>query len=251
MLRGFTYIQERRFAYNLETGIDISIPFISDNPGPNCFFAPNFKVSPLKAGDFIGAIEAGSPVNFYNVQINPHGNGTHTECVGHILKEKVYIHEVCPSGIQKAQLITIKPQNIGNDRVITKMEIPSICEGISTLVIRTLPNSEIKKSLNYSGDNPPYFTTEAIKWILDAGIKHLIVDLPSIDKEKDGGAMAAHKVFWNYNKIIDREKTITEMVYVPESIEDGYYLCGIHAVAFQLDAAPSCVILYPLIEDHE
>ena len=251
MLNLQTVIQGKTYRCNLDKGLDISIDFVNESEGPNCFHAPTFKVSPLKAGDFVGAIEHGSPVNFYNVEINPHGNGTHTECVGHISKEKVFISNVCPTGLLKAQLITIKPENIGNDLVINTNDIPDLNGEIEALLIRTLPNEIIKTTQNYSGTNPAYFNPEAISKIVDAGVKHLIVDLPSIDKEEDGGAMASHKTFWNYDNCLDTEKTITEMVFIPDDVLDGLYLCSINAVSFRLDAAPSRVLLYPLILDDE
>ena len=74
--------------------IDISIPLVKDAVGPNCFYAPLFDASPVVAGDFIGDTSKGGSVNFFNVKINPHGNGTHTECVGHIARERIYINDV-------------------------------------------------------------------------------------------------------------------------------------------------------------
>ena len=230
MLNLITDIQGKAYKCNLDEGLDISIVFVNESKGPNCFHAPPFKASPLQAGDFVGAIEHGSPVNFYNVEINPHGNGTHTECVGHISKEKVFISDVCPTGLLKAQLITVTPENIGNDLVIDTKDIPELKEEIEALLIRTLPNPLSKKTHNYSGKNPAYFKPEAISKIVDLGVKHLIVDLPSIDKEEDGGAMASHKTFWNYDNYLDTEKTITEMVFIPDNVLDGLYLCSINAV---------------------
>jgi kynurenine formamidase len=52
------------------------------------------------------------------------------------------------------------------------------------IVIRTLPNLEGKKHLKYSNTNPPYLEEDAARFIRESGIKHLLIDLPSVDKEK-------------------------------------------------------------------
>jgi hypothetical protein len=42
-------------------------------------------------GDFIGkGLLQGSSTNFNNIYFNPHGHGTHTECVGHITEKLQY-----------------------------------------------------------------------------------------------------------------------------------------------------------------
>ena len=79
------------------------------------------------------------------------------------------------------------------------------------------------------------------------GIKHLITDLPSIDREEDGGALAGHKAFWDYPEHPANDKTITEMVYVENTIPDGLYFCNIQIISIELDASPSKIVLYPLV----
>ncbi len=251
MITGQALIGGKERSFDLTNAIDITIPFVNGGVGPNCFYAPLFEASPLVSGDFVGSTKSGSPVNFYNVRINPHGNGTHTECVGHISSEKIYIKDVCPFGLLPTILTTIYPFKVENgDRVIKRNQINEIVIplGVNTLVIRTMPNSDDKLSRNYSGSNPPYFDVDAIKHIIDIGIEHLIVDLPSVDREEDGGEVAGHKAFWSISTSIDKNKTITEMVYIANNIKDGLYLSSINAVPFELDAAPSRILLYPIID---
>ena len=85
---------------------------------------------------------------------------------------------------------------------------------------------------------------EAIDLLVKAGIQHLLTDLPSVDREEDGGQLLAHKTFWNYPAEINRKNTITEMIYVPNAVVDGQYLAQIQIPSFQLDAAPSRIFLY-------
>ena len=118
---------------------------------------------------------------------------------------------------------------LGEDLVITKEQIESALgenspEGI---IIRTLPNPESKKHLNYSNTNPPYLEEAAAIYIREKGIQHLLIDLPSVDKEHDEGKLLAHKAFWNVkdvNQVNEDSRfncTITEMIYVNEGIQDG------------------------------
>jgi len=245
-----TTIEDKKYSADLTQPIDISIPLLSEAPGPKCFHAPNVRMWPVVAGDWIGSTASGSPVNFYNLQLNPHGNGTHTECVGHISKEKVTINTVLRQCMCTAQLITIEPTQLAHgDSVITTEQLAQLelATGISALIIRTSPNTAHKMTKDYSSTNPPYMTTEAVQYIVNQGYVHLLLDLPSIDREKDDGKLAAHKAFWNYPATIDNKKTITEMIYVNNSVIDGLYLCDIQIINIDLDASPSRPLLYKLI----
>ena len=83
--------------------------------------------------------------------------------------------------------------------------------------------------------------------LLSYGIDHLLVDLPSVDREEDGGALAAHKRFWEYPEKKFVKRSITELVYIPDNVPDGLYLLNLLVPAFNLDAAPSRPVLYPLL----
>ena len=52
------------------------------------------------------------------------------------------------------------------------------------IVIRTLPNSASKLSKKYSHTNPPFLAEEAARFICESGTQHLLIDLPSVDKER-------------------------------------------------------------------
>ena len=80
--------------------------------------------------------------------------------------------------------------------------------------------------------------------IVDRGVQHLLIDLPSVDPEEDAGALAAHHVFWQYPNATRTQATITELILVPDSVPDGRYLLDLNAAAFDADAAPSRPMLY-------
>jgi kynurenine formamidase len=145
-------------------------------------------------------------------------------------------------------LVSVYPTQIENgDKIIMKNSIEAALEGYQkeeALMIRSLPNRADKIRRMYSGTNPTYLHHEAITFIIDKGIKHLLVDLPSVDREEDGGKLLAHKAFWNYPDRIDYEKTITELIFVPDELKDGSYYINIQIPPFELDAAPSRVLVY-------
>ena len=236
------------YKVNLANGRDISIPIDFNQVGPNCFYAPPPSVDAVVAGDFVGDTLRGGSVNFKNIHLNPHGNGTHTECVGHIAKEPVFIHDVLTVFHHLAQVVSVFPTiDDQGDKVITERTLSQFLDQPSpVIIIRTLPNEEEKKSRNYSGTNPSYFEVEAISFLRDLGVQHLMTDLPSVDREEDGGLLLGHKAWWQYPEEVDYQKTITEMIFVPDDLKDGLYLCNMQILSLKLDASPSKVVLYPL-----
>ena len=237
------------YQVDLKEPIDISIPLIPGADAPNCFWAPVFDASPVVAGDWIGDVNQGGGVNFKNVRINPHGNGTHTECVGHISSEQVNINSVLKNFHFVARLISVYPEKQENgDKVITLSQIKTIIdqEVPEAIIIRTLPNGSEKKRRIYSGTNPPYIENQAIEYLINKGVIHLLVDLPSVDREEDGGKLLAHKAFWKYPENIDTEKTITELVFIENVIPDGVYLLNLQIASFELDVSPSKPVLYKM-----
>ncbi len=229
---------------DLSDGHCIAIPLDHTKPQPNAYSAPLYNAEPLRAGDWIGDTREGASVNFYNVRINPHGNGTHTECVGHISKERISINQSLRAGRWIAQLISVYPMLKENgDRIIDQLEFEA---DIDAIIIRTLPNHQDKTVRHYAGTNPPYLQADIAKKIADYGIIHLLLDLPSVDREEDNGVLAAHKAFWQYPEQTRLNATITEMVYIDNIIPDGLYLLEIQIPAWELDACTSRPFIYPL-----
>lgn len=247
MLKAYFSIQHTAYEADLSRPLDISMAFLPDYEGVNCFWAPAAEYTPVRMGDFIGSVEAGAPVNFFNVKINPHGNGTHTECVGHISPRHERLGDCMKESVFAAQLISVYPEKTGEgDRVVFRRHIEDVLfpGTVKALVLRTMPNTAQKCHTEYSGTNPPYLSAEAMQYIVECGIEHLLVDLPSVDREEDGGALAAHKIFWDFPGDSRRHCTITELIYVSDRIKDGYYLLNIQTAPLALDACPSRPVLY-------
>ena len=248
----FASIQHKgkTFKTDLSKPIDISIPLRAGNNNVNAWNASPVKIEPVRAGDWIGEVKSGASVNFRNISFNPHGNGTHTECVGHISKEDYSINQCLKDFLFIAELISILPDELPNgDFVITQTHIKNCLEDKrpDALIIRTISNPASKKDMQYSGTNPPFITEDAMRYIVSIGINHLLLDLPSVDKEDDGGKVACHHIFWDYPANTQTGKTITELIYVPNDVLDGTYLLNLQIASFENDATPSKPVLYKVV----
>ena len=225
---------------------DISIPISFTQPGPLCYYADAPQMETVEMGNFIGDVGRGGPVNHRKLHITPHGNGTHTECYGHISPDPNATLRNCLSGFEfSAQLITIDPLPLGDDYMITWPKVrPHLEAGVQAIVIRTLPNGEDKHVKNYSGTNPPYFEAALATHLVQRGVMHFVTDLPSVDREEDGGTLTFHKAFFNIDNP-RRQATITELAYVPNALPDGLYQLIMMVPLWDTDAAPSRLLLGP------
>jgi kynurenine formamidase len=258
-------IDGRIWRANLSEPIDISIPVVFDGPQPNTYDVPKATSRAYETDGWIGDTRRGGSCNFETLTMTPHCNGTHTECVGHLTDERIAIRSVLREALFPATLVSIEPET-GNgtderynpakhdsDRLITRRCLESALQDKNPqfskcLILRTLPNDASKTSRRYKGNEAPYFSLDAIEWIVARGVDHLIVDVPSVDRAFDEGKLSVHHTYWNVpqgtHDASGSTKTITEMVYIPDSIPDGEYLVAIHIPDFVSDAAPSRVWLY-------
>ncbi|MFN9111125.1 MAG: cyclase family protein, partial [Bacteroidota bacterium] len=233
---------------DLSQPIDISIPLTNTDQNPIAWYLDKPVIEPVRFGDWIGKVSEGSSsTNFNNIQFNPHGHGTHTECLGHITKEFYSVNQALKHFFFTAELISIAPEWITEDWVITKNQVEKALAGKKpeAIVIRTLPNDLSKLHMKYSNTNPPYLEDAAATFLREMGVEHLLIDLPSVDKEHDDGNLLAHKAFWNVKDINNLNEdarmnsTITEMIFVADEVEDGTYLMNLQIASFENDASPS------------
>lgn len=244
---------------DLTAPTDLSLP-VSDG-GTTAWGIPPAAISPLQIGEFIGSVQAGGSVNFNDIQFNPHAHGTHTESCGHVLRENRPLTHNPPPPLQFAQLLTINENNLdGNGgiqalyfegktlapdvaAIILRMDSPALTQ-MTTPELSDLP-------ANWSGSNPPYLTPGAMEALVAHGIEHLLINLPSVDPEEDGGALMAHRIFWGIGE--DREPgpdfrpqaTISELLVIPELLQDGIYLLNLQLGPMINDACPSRPIVFP------
>jgi arylformamidase len=243
------FINKNQFI-NTDLGKDLSLPLINNDSNPRAWYVSAPKFEPVNSNGFIGSVKDGGSVNFRNVFFNPHGHGTHTECLGHITNEVHSINQCFKHFFLKAKIVTVNPIKINDDFVIIKdcFEVMNENEKFDAIVIRTLPNTEDKKSKNYSSTNPPFLDLSVMEIIEKHNINHLLIDLPSVDKESDGGKLAFHHAFWQVPENPQFNKTITELIFVSDEIKDGNYILNLQTAPFENDATPSRPVVFEIFQ---
>jgi arylformamidase len=246
---GTLFHKGKEYKVDFYQPIDISMPLSAEKNSASAWYVEPMNIEPVKNEFFIGDVSLGGSVNFRNISFNPHGNGTHTECLGHISKEFVTINKCLKQFMFLAELVTILPHQLENgDYVITRQQIETSLDGLrpEAIIIRTLSNGIHKLHTNYSNTNPPYLLKDTVEFLNEIGVEHLLIDMPSIDKEFDEGKLIGHHTFWNYPDNPQFQKTITELIYVPNEINDGTYILNIQIASFENDASPSKPVLYKI-----
>ncbi|MAB48327.1 MAG: metal-dependent hydrolase [Flavobacteriaceae bacterium] len=240
----------RKLKIDLTQPLDISIPISNGASNVNAWYIGPPKIEPEVFDEDIISVGNGASVNFNTITFNPHSHGTHTETVGHIVKEKYSINKCLKTFFFLAEVITVAPEKRGEDYVISAKQLQFALgnKKREALVVRTMPNTSDKKTRQYSNTNWTYFEEEAIKLLVKKGIKHLLVDLPSVDREEDGGELKGHNAFWNTKGVIRKDATITEFIYVSNKIEDGAYILNLQIAPFENDATPSKPVLYKIMD---
>ena len=245
----FVTINHKGKTYKADLGqpIDISIPVTTHSA--RAWYVDPVRIEPVRNGDWVGEVKQGGSVNFRNIFFNPHGHGTHTECVGHISPEIESVNQNLKKYFFIAELITVLPEQRENDFVITRKQLETLLEGKKpeAIILRTIDNSPAKLEMNWSNTNPPYLEEDAAKFIAELGVDHLLIDLPSVDKEVDGGKLAAHRAFWEYPHNTQFHRTITEFIYAPNDVFDGPYLLNLQTAPFENDASPSRPVIFRIV----
>jgi kynurenine formamidase len=192
-------------------------------------------------------VSQGAAVNFRNIFFNPHSHTTHTECVGHITRKTITLDQCLKEFFMPALLISIKPVRQSNgDSIITREQLREKIKDRQAvaIILRTLPNAVSRQWKDYSGTNPPYLEPQAASFLRQKGFRHLLIDLPSVDREEDGGRLLAHRAFWNHPSATRKHCTITELIYVPDSVQDGLYFLNLVPARIANDAAPVRALLF-------
>jgi kynurenine formamidase len=263
----------RRWRVHLAQCFDLATALEFDGPQPRFFAGDPARSVPLRAGAFTGQVADGASCNCSVHTIAPHCHGTHTECVGHVTGDGTFLTRHTPAPPSLALLVSVQPVSLrssgdgrpavadDDDPVISRSVLAGAASGWTdapwtALVMRTLPNEVAKRHREYTGAcAAPYLTTEAMQWIVARGVMSLVVDLPSLDRADDGGALAAHRSYWGLpagstdaRQASRASALVTELAFVPDAVADGLYLLDLQVPAFAADAAPSRPVLYPVTE---
>lgn len=241
-------LNSKKVSIDLSKPLDISIPLTSSKNNVNAWYVDAPKIEPVVFDGWTASVVKGASINFNNITFNPHAHGTHTETAGHITEKVHSINKCLKQFFFLAEVVTVAPEKANDDLIISKKQLQFALgnKKREAIVIRTLPNTRQKLSRQYSNTNPPYLEEEAAMYLRKKGIKHLLIDLPSVDREKDEGELLAHHAFWDIHGKIRLDATITEFIFVPNAVEDGPYLLNIQIAPFENDASPSKPILYKI-----
>lgn len=257
----------------------LAIPLRFDARGVRHFGAPPATSTALHLGDFSGDVRMGASCNCATLTLTPHCHGTHTECIGHLTFERIHVRELAPRAPLPALVLstpvtraadsteTSRPRPEPNDALVTRATLvdamqavearlpPATSPGGETpraIVIRTLPNDAEKTERDYSDGNAPFLTLEAVDWLIERGTRHLVLDLPSLDRCHDDGELAGHRRFFGLgvrgsNTLADPARhgcTVTELAFVPDEVADGVALLQLALPEIDGDAVPSAPLLY-------
>lgn len=256
-------------SFDPSSGISLAFPLDFGGTQPNAYGVAPAKSEAYEAGTLVGDTRRGGSCNFEEYRLIPHCNGTHTECVGHITNERISIDDCLRDAFVPALVVSVKPvpwyvdssdayptvSDSSDVRITRHILETAIAEfdvpENGALVVRTLPNLASKRSLKYVDFIPPYFTSDAMRFIVGLGLRHLICDLPSIDRLFDEGKLLNHRIFWDVDEesyetksTTRRGATITELAFVPDEVKDGIYALSIQIPPFASDAAPSRPLLF-------
>lgn len=255
---------------DLSRPFDLSVELDFHGPQARHFGAPRASSRPYSVPGFSGSVASGASCNCASIMLIPHCNGTHTEGAGHLTREPLHAQRIIPRGPLPALLLSVRPLPADQtressdplprpgDHLVTLDALQALWPATlpivpRALVIRTLPNEAAKRTRDYTDVTAPYLTRDATQYIVERGIEHLVVDLPSIDRSHDEGRLTAHRVFFGLppgSAALARAErshcTVTELAYVPDDAGDGSYLLQLQAPAINGDAVPSRPLLYRL-----
>jgi arylformamidase len=271
-LKAQLQVDGREIRVDLERPLDLSVAIDFEGPQVRHFGAPRAGSRPYSVPGFSGSVAHGASCNCASITLIPHCNGTHTECAGHLTREALDAQRIVPRGLMPALLLSVTPIPSGGttessdptpqaeDRLVTRGALQTGWPAQPpfaprALVIRTLPNELAKRTRDYTDTTPAYLTREAAQYLVERGVEHLVVDLPSVDRAHDEGRLTAHRLFFGLPpgdsalaRAARSQCTVTELTYIPDDAADGWYLLQLQVPAINGDAVPSRPLLYRLAD---
>jgi kynurenine formamidase len=255
----------------LDRGVSLAIAVEFGAPGPRHFGVGAAVSKPFAIGNFSGSVATGASANCSTLTLTPHCQTTHTESVAHLTREPGDAWRVVPRGLLPAVVVSVVPEPARESNETTDPEPFATDTLISrrrlraawpmgrmvepqAVIIRTLPNDVGKRTRDYTDLVPPYLTRQAVEWLVEKRIEHLVLDVPSLDRTHDEGHLVGHRLFFGLppgssarGDAARSRATITELAFVPDEVPDGPCILALAAPAIGGDAVPSQPIVYPLV----
>lgn len=276
--------QDRTYTADLQSGISVArCPDIVDQDFDPA--DPSVQRMPFQQPGFTGDVAAGGSCNVDVLQINPHCSMTHTETLLHLVDrtqwplEKISTASIpspilmpclvihCPP-VTGAEAIksnqTYRPDLNGDDLVVSGDSMATALDsvGMKLQSVKSPFALLIKTALQqqwdfHSGEPVPFLSHQAMALIASSRCRHLLVDFPSVDRRDDDGMLSNHRQFWNVPSDHDAnedsiasfrtDRTITEMVDLPQGLTDGVYLLDLPLIPLNTDATLSRPVLFRAI----
>jgi hypothetical protein len=256
---------------DLGSAASLARPLAFDGHDPVHFGAPAPRRRALQLPGFSGEVGRGASCNCATLELTPHCNGTHTESVAHLVLEPLDACEVAPLAPLPALLLSLAPRAAGDtdedsdpapqpgDRLLTRAALRAIWPvGMPfvprALVLRTTaPVAAPAPPAPHDDAIPPYLSRQLVTELVERGIEHLVVELPSIDRSHDQGRLCGHRLFFGLPpgsvRLAEARRagcTITELAQVPAQWPDGPCALQLTMPRIAGDAVPSRPLLYRL-----
>lgn len=231
--------------------VDLSVPVNPHSGLPRAWYKGPATLNPVRSENWVGSVAEGGAVNFRDLNFNPHAHGTHTETREHIHDVFQPIDARVRSAslpfILPAFLVHAMPESQGNDWVVPTTSLTSSVEKIRSYkpkaVVLKCTNASVNR--DWSDTNPPFLEAGLAEMLCSLEIEHLLVDLPSVDQEIDGGALRAHNAFFGPESSPRANATISELLCVPEGLQEGPGLLALQVAPIVNDASPSRPVWFP------
>ncbi|MCP5104278.1 MAG: hypothetical protein GY950_12900 [bacterium] len=242
--------------------------FKGETRSPNAFhLAPITSRTVEFEGQFTGNVKRVGSCNVDTLQYVPHGL-THLETSAHILSPDADPPTVKDIPTEKLSGIVylIDLSHLGGkageqipwEAVRGKLEQNTF--PIAMVALKTHA-SGLPQAYDFSGKDFLSLAPETAKGIHDyefhipegnKTIDCLLLDLPSIDPESDGGKLSAHRAFFGLPgtgiTADDKEKrALVELAWF-SGLEEGYYYAVITPPRFETNAVTTGIVFRPLIE---
>ncbi len=226
--------------------------------------APNaFSLPPLQAeahevpGWFVGDVRRGGSCNVEVLRCTAHGL-THVETAAHLLDPSgapSTIADLPPERLAGLLLLADlsdlgdRPgERVPPDRIVEALAAPGLPVAMLGLKTRA---SALPPATDFTGTDCLALSPEAAAAVREAGILTLVVDLPSLDPERDGGRMRAHRAFFGLPEAGCRgadpeSRAVVELAWFG-ALPAGYYYAVVTPARFAVPAVPTGLFLYPVL----
>lgn len=222
-----------------------------------------FSLPPLSAeahevpGWFVGDVRRGGSCNVEVLRCTAHGL-THLETAAHLLDPAgapPTVADLPPERLSGLMLLAdlsdlggLSGTLVPPDRVseaLARCDLPVAMLGLKTRA------SALPPATDFTGTDFLALSPEAAAAVREAGIRTLVVDLPSLDPERDGGQLLAHREYFGLQRAGCQGKdpetrAVVELAWFG-GLPAGYYYAVITPARFAVPAVPTGLFLYPIL----